>query len=93
MNDLKYNFLILFLLPLPVHNMALKCIHFDYYIYQKMLFLGNSLEVQWFGLCVSTTGGTGSIPGLELRSRMLQRVRPKNQKIKIKKMLFLVMFS
>ena len=25
--------------------------------------LGNSLEVQWLGLCASTAGGTGSIPG------------------------------
>ena len=24
---------------------------------------GNSLEVQWLGLCASTAGGTGSIPG------------------------------
>ena len=28
MNDLKYNFLILFLLPLPVHNMTLKYVLF-----------------------------------------------------------------
>ena len=25
--------------------------------------IGNSLVVQWLGLCVSTAGGTGSIPG------------------------------
>ena len=24
---------------------------------------GNSLAVQWLGLCASTAGGTGSIPG------------------------------
>ena len=32
----------------------------------------NSLAVQWLGLCASTAGGTGSIPGRELRSRMLR---------------------
>ena len=30
---------------------------------------GTSLAVQWLRLCASTTGGTGSIPGWELRSR------------------------
>ena len=25
--------------------------------------MGNSLAVQWLGLCASTEGGTGSIPG------------------------------
>ena len=25
--------------------------------------MGNSLAVQWLGLCASTAGGTGSIPG------------------------------
>ena len=29
----------------------------------KTQFLGNSLAVQWLGLCVSTAGGPGSIPG------------------------------
>ena len=27
------------------------------------LLSGTSLEVQWFRLCTSTAGGTGSIPG------------------------------
>ena len=31
---------------------------------------GTSLVVQWLGLCTSTAGGAGSIPGRELRSRM-----------------------
>ena len=30
----------------------------------KEITLGTSLAVQWLGLCTSTTGGTGSIPGL-----------------------------
>ena len=28
----------------------------------KKKFLGNSLAVQWLGLCASTAGGKGSIP-------------------------------
>ena len=31
--------------------------------FKKKLFLGNSLAVQWLGLCASTAGDTGSIPG------------------------------
>ena len=31
--------------------------------YLKNMFFGTSLEVQWLGLCTSTAGGTGSIPG------------------------------
>ena len=30
--------------------------------------MGTSLVVQWLGLCTSTAGGMGSIPGRELRS-------------------------
>ena len=30
--------------------------------------VGTSPVVQWLGLCTSTSGGTGSIPGRELRS-------------------------
>ena len=29
--------------------------------------MGTSLEVQWLGLCASTAGGTGSIPGWEAK--------------------------
>ena len=29
----------------------------------KMINTGNSLAVQWLGLCASTAGGNGSIPG------------------------------
>ena len=32
-------------------------VHFNIYS------LGNSLVVQWLGLCASTAGGTGLIPG------------------------------
>ena len=29
----------------------------------RMWNIGNSLVVQWLGLCISTAGGPGSIPG------------------------------
>lgn len=34
----------------------------------KWLRWGNSLAVQWFGLCASTAGGQGSIPGWATKS-------------------------
>ena len=33
---------------------------------------GNSLAVQWLGLCASIAGGVGVIPGQGTRSRVLQ---------------------
>ena len=41
---------------------------------------GISLVVQWFGLCASTSGGTGSNPGQELKSRMTCNVAKKKKK-------------
>ena len=46
--------------------------------------IGNSLVVQWLGLCTFTTEGLGSIPGLELGSQQVaqcgQKKKKKNRK-------------
>ena len=42
---------------------------------------GNPLVVQWLGFHTSTAGGSGSIPGWELRSCMPQGVAKKNKKV------------
>lgn len=34
--------------------------------------IGNSLVIQWVGLCACTVGGTGLILGRELRSQAAQ---------------------
>ena len=38
-------------------------IHHDWFPYKKGTFLGNSLAVQWLGLCAFTAEVAGSIPG------------------------------
>ena len=45
---------------------------------------GNSLAVEWLGLCTSTAGDTDSIPGQELRSCMLGSAAKKKKKKKQK---------
>ena len=40
------------------------------------MYLGNSLAVQWLGLCTFIAKGTGSIPGQG--TKIPQVVRPKN---------------
>ena len=41
-----------------------RCLPKERYIYCKRD-MGTSLVVQWLGLCASTAGGTGLIPGQE----------------------------
>ena len=48
---------------------------------------GTSQAVQWLGLHTSTAGGPGSIPGWELRSRMLQHGQKKSILAKSRKQL------
>ena len=50
---------------------------------------GNSLAVQWLGLCASTPGGTGSIPGrgtkipqATRKTKIKERLKPEVQKWK-----------
>ena len=55
---------------------------------EKVLDLGSSLVVQWLGLCPSTAGGTGSIPGQGTKIPHALRCSPPPQKIpNIKKVL------
>lgn len=45
----------------------------------KKRVLGNSLAVQWTGLCVSTAGGTGSIHSLGTKIHMPRGTAKKNK--------------
>ena len=46
---------------------------------------GKSLEVQWLGLCASTTGGMGLIPAPGSGTKILHAVWQRQKKIKKKK--------
>ena len=46
---------------------------------------GNSLAVQWLGLCTSTSGATGSIPGRRAKIPHAVQCAPKKRKKERKK--------
>ena len=51
---------------------------------QKECILGNSLAVQWLGLCTSASGGVRSIPGLETKIPHATQYGQKKKRIKLK---------
>ena len=54
--------------------MTIKCHNSDHHLmyHLKNLKSGNSLVVQWLGLCAPDTGGLGSIPGQGTSSHVPQ---------------------
>ena len=48
----------------------------------KVPFIGNFLTVQWLGLCASTAGGKGSIPGRGTKISHAARLSPQKKKLK-----------